>query len=176
MADYYTKFPMDPYLVWEYKFYLDILGLPIQMFTANEFTYENAIARKRPLTVNNFRVSAGASPHPDERGDKYVWEENEVRPGDEDIPLQFAVNVWNSKVMAVDGKEFGRPSIDVLKAQDAKLYALVKDSGLPFLDKYPTPEPPPPPPIPTIEELVERGEASELGLAVFEAQQTKERE
>lgn len=122
MADYYTQFPMNPFLEWEYELYLRVLGVPLEQFNRDQGTYELAVKRKLPLTVDDFRVRVGA-PHPDkERGSKYVWEENVVKPGDDVIPPEVVTKMWNGIVKQNATKEIDRPSFEEVKAAYKNLY------------------------------------------------------
>lgn len=149
MPDY----PEPPFLEWEYRLYLDLLKLPLARFIDNEATYNAAIQFKRKLTINQFRRQIPeVTPHPDERGNKYVYDLAEERENDNVIPHTALVNAWNKLVVDTNIKA-DRPSFDKLKLAYSDLYAAAKEAGKGILENYPTPDPEPPPAIPP-EELV----------------------
>lgn len=149
MPDY----PEAPFLEWEYRLYLDLLKLPLAKFTANEATYNAAIKYKRKLTINQFRKQIPeVTLHPDERGEKYVFDLAEERDGDNKIPAEALIGSWNKLVVDTNTKP-NRPKFAELKAFYNDLYAAAKATGGYLLENYPTPDPEQPKP-PTPEALV----------------------
>ena len=77
--------PIQIYLSWEIKLNLDYLHQPISKFAVNTDAYNMAIQNQLPITVNQFRRDSGLPPHPDERGEFLVWQEDVTKPGDDVI-------------------------------------------------------------------------------------------
>lgn len=145
-------YPEPPFLEWEYRLYLDLLKMPMSNFDANFAKYDSAIKYKRKLTINHFRRQIpGVTPHPDERGDKFVFDLAEVRDNDNVIPPEALVGAWNKVVMSFDSMEQHRPDIELLKALYPELLEEARATKLPLLEEYPTREitynPPPEPEV-----------------------------
>ena len=85
--------PIQIYLKWEIDLHLDLLKKPMSLFSQNMDSYKAAIELQLPITVNQFRKAAGPTvqPHPDKRGEKFVFEPDEPQAGDDVIPPQVLV-------------------------------------------------------------------------------------
>lgn len=131
--------PILPYLPWEMRLYLDLLHRSIEEFSNNEYTYAQAVVRQLPLTVNQFRRSIpGVTPHPDERGDLYVFADNIVKDGDDVIPPEVLAGTWNkivlSKAFVVERGKFD--TFEFLTQYFAQLYAEAKATKLPIFNSF----------------------------------------
>ncbi len=131
--------PILPYLPWEMRLYLDLLHQSIEQFSKNEYTYAQAVARQLPLTVNQFRRSIpGVTPHPDERGDLYVFTDNIVKDGDDKIPPEVLAGAWNeivlSKAFMLERSE--QDTFEFLTQYFAQLYAEAKATKLPIFNSF----------------------------------------
>lgn len=131
--------PIIPYLPWEMRLHLDLLHRSIEEFSRNEYTYAQAVARQLPITVNQFRRSIpGVTPHPDERGDLYVFADNIVKPTDDTIPPEVLAGAWNkvvlSKAFMIERSE--QDSFEFLTQYFAQLYAEAKATKLPIFNSF----------------------------------------
>jgi hypothetical protein len=95
--------PIQIYLKWEIDLHLDLLKKPMALFSQNMDSYKAAIELQLPITVNQFRKAAGPTvqPHPDERGQLFVYAPDEVRAGDDVIPPLVLVGAW-SQIVAIN--------------------------------------------------------------------------
>lgn len=121
------------------RLYLDLLHKSIEEFSKNEYTYAQAVSRQLPLTVNQFRRSIpGVTPHPDERGDLYVFNDNVVKDGDDVIPPEVLAGTWNkvvlSKAFMIERSE--QDSFEFLTQAFAQLYAEAKATKLPIFNSF----------------------------------------
>lgn len=114
--------PIQLYLEWEIKMHLDLLKLPISKFAQDLDAYKAAIEYKLPLTVNQFRRANNASNHPDDRGEKFVFEIDEPREGDNLIPLLVLINAWSQIVITNSSIENGRATREELIAAYPELH------------------------------------------------------
>lgn len=131
--------PILPYLPWEMRLYLDLMHRSIEEFSKNEYTYAQAVSRQLPLTVNQFRRSIpGVSPHPDERGDLYVFADNIVKDGDDKIPPEVLAGAWNKIVLskAFMTERSDQDSFEFLTQYFAELYSEAKQTGLPIFNSF----------------------------------------
>lgn len=131
--------PILPYLPWEMRLYLDLMHRSIEEFSKNEYTYTQAVARQLPLTVNQFRRSIpGVTPHPDERGDLYVFADNIVKDGDDKIPPEVLAGAWNKIVLskAFMTERSDQDSFEFLTQYFAELYSEAKQTGLPIFNSF----------------------------------------
>lgn len=95
--------PIQIYLKWEIDLHLDLLKRPMSLFSQNMESYKAAIELQLPITVNQFRKAAGpeVQPHPDERGQLFVFDADIAKPGDDVIPPPVLVGAW-SQIVAVN--------------------------------------------------------------------------
>lgn len=131
--------PIFIYLEWEIRLYLDLLHGNIADFVSNEQTLALAIEKRLPLTVNHFRKSIpGVTPHPDERGNMKVWEENVEKPEDAVIPPEVLAGMWNKIVKEKSAivVRTEQDSFEFLTQYFAQLYAEAKATGLPIFKSF----------------------------------------
>lgn len=135
----FQDYPEPPYLEWEMILYLDLLKMPMSMFDSKQMEYDSAIKHKRKLTINQFRKQIpNVTPHPDERGNKKVYELAEARDTDAIIPAEQLVGAWNKLIMTVAGMREGRPPFEIFVHGYNELYLLAKAVGSPqMLEDYP---------------------------------------
>lgn len=117
--------PIQLFLQWEIRMKLDYLHEPINRFTANTDAYSAAIAAQLPITVNQFRRDLGLNPHPDERGEMFVWQENIDKAGDNTIPDGLLNLLWMQLLDQESKKLEGGKTVEQLAALYPELYAEV---------------------------------------------------
>jgi hypothetical protein len=129
-----------PFLEWETRFYVDLLHQDmVSVFNDKVPAYNAAVAGLMPITVNHFRKSMpGVLPHPDERGDMKVWEDNITKDTDATIPPELLAGAWNKIVLskAFMGERTEQDSFEFLTQYFAQLYAEAKATKLPIFKSF----------------------------------------
>ncbi len=124
---------MKPFLEWEVKL-IRLLGKPLSQFRLPADFYKACVDGELALTINDFRKDSGWLPHPDDRGNAFVYTPNEDRPGDDVIPPQVLVGAWSQIVAINEPIQQGKASREELIAAYPELYAkavqAAKDLGV----------------------------------------------
>lgn len=119
--------PIQLFLEWEIKVKLDYLHEPMSRFAVNVSAYNAAILAQLPITVNQFRRDLGVSPHPDSRGEMYVWEENKDQPGDSIIPDGLLKAAWDQIALLESHIQIGGRKTEQLAEAYPELYKASTD-------------------------------------------------
>lgn len=141
--------PVGLFLEFEAKLYLDLLFNPITKFSFALEAYNLAVQNQTPLTVDQFRISAGLPPHPDTvklmlgsslpeeisavypegRGNQFVYKENVTSPSDSVIPPELLVSAWNNLWLTLSKIEQGGPSREQVSLQYSKLFTAASQAA-----------------------------------------------
>lgn len=116
--------PMQLFLRWEIDLHLNYLHRQLSDFAHNVEAYNQAVLTQLPLTVNEFRKAAGPNvlAHPDDRGEVFVYTDNEDRPGDDAIPPGYLIGAWIEILTKESTIVQGKRTRDQLIAKYQKLF------------------------------------------------------
>ena len=123
---------VQPYLEWEIKFNEKYLKGSLQPFVMYAPFWDICIRNKVKVTVNQLRKLTGNGPHPDDRGNLFVFEEAPELPTDKDIPKAIAVVFAQRKIQElgdkslVEGRESGGMSLEEIKKAYPELFELAE--------------------------------------------------